>query len=1698
MKHNVNKILAMMMAALLAAGLFSPVQAVFAASNTTFNPTFTYDQEAGDWMIDWLPIDGTHQVTVSWHHPDSSAPDKTVTQTSTLDTLVDGKNRIRLEFEPDHIYDLNFSFTDTDGNPVSFRDRYNVQVTGDMIFFLSDMTFEGTSFNDASYEGDGLLDKSQDVSNPVTLLESGKDPKVTLRWKVPTIWEPAVGNFLDVTDKNVDLNRLKTNPASTVNIDDPYFHISMNVVRDIVTTQVFRTGYDNDTGKIIMRETGNEVSGFNDDGAVVTPDEFVFYTLDQSNGITPGTEYQRISIRLYMWNNAENRQITTSRLLTGFDNGQEFLVRNSDNIFQTIQGRIDSVFTPMRYDVTKIDVDKMEVRIYKIRSRNYAELFYQVQDAGSVYELLRDTGGAGNGIKLPDASIPGSAEWGSVIVEIPLSQDGGHPEHYYRVIVTDGNAQTPMGSLAIDLRMLGNDTGKPPVPREIKAETQYASKQEVTYFNNQAEGQTVKIPTTDLKISFEKPLQWRTRLWGDIQSEPDNDNDFIFHILLNTYLTDDVRNMETRVLEDQEGRKVTVFVPVKEKRVLAIGKKQLQEDPANSSRLVYEMDGTELFRDLSEDESLAFENNEDYDVNSRPDYPEFLLPNTRYYLRMFSTRRGDSELVNWANRTGLDNISYISPVVSFTTFPSKDPPVPLPNLVLKPTEPEPDPVTGKPAFKGISLSFSKVISDNDWKEYTNIIENRKIVYDLYISESTDESSFILLGADCMEPSGLLQTLYPDENPNSGISAVITRFPAGAGEPLKPNTTYYFRMQAKLYVNNETEPFLASDFTPIKSVTTPKIDLDDLDDLERKPRTPVEFSVSVKDGVPQLTDAKVTLYWQHAETDVTYEMVCTKERLAGDYDYSADAYNRAFLEAFRVSTGNELNIDINHLGSHAEYEAVSRAVRLTAERFLTPNTLYFFSLRAVRNRGEENASYSEWVSIPVTTRMVAPPDFIEAVYDVQLGFKMQLAGNVKQEDIRIQLKKGYQSNASWTEVNRSKYSVVKDESDFYVRLYDLEPDTWYDIRPYYLDGDEKIWYDGKDRIWADIERQPVKMKTRNTLNEIEVRFAGEDLYDYFLEIRTDADEDYIRLEYRNEAGNSDYGYWLPDGTRPDGVVDGFYREKITSYVVEGLEDKYVYYAKISAVQMKKGDGTLERRSLLSNTRYYVKAWARNITDSAHIGPALVRTDFSQDDYDKDHFEDVVTDLFESRADGLTRKLYFTVDEPDKTANRVLLKAAMISGLLKVSGPSGVTVDISAEKPGVSQDIVLIPMDVLTALQKTNNRLTIRLAESELTLTGETVDIDALKKAADAYGVKEAMLELVIERKQAGRAEPPQGQMIGSKVFDITMRAVGMKRTYAEMNEIIYDILKEPEATGPFKYGILERELIKLLGEKETLTYKVQAELDGLISQLVEKLEEELSLYIRDILDGGRGFAASRISRRELQELDGAMKLKMLHNGSQSLVRPMVLPTGAAAWQEPPGVKAWLFPYVLVNCKASGQYAVFTTPAVTIAVTDATGAVNPELQRLSLKYDLQKVFGKTLYPEDFVSKDNAVALFEVVAETGNETLGMSVPAKIKHYRLENVLPAAGLNAKVNRQQAASLVVEIYAHKTGVSADVLRPTTHRYIRNASAIPDPVYHRLVIALDLGLTKLEADNSYKGESFVTVEEILKEIMMVLDLLGEW
>lgn len=1679
-----RKIIAVFITVVILTGAIAPSLQPSFAVNDIFNPSVTYNTGTGKWDIVWTPIDGAVLTEITWHNPDGSEGKKEI---DTGKGETDGK--VSLSFLPDHIYDLSFVFKDLNGEEISFRNKYNEVVTQETVYFLADMTFEGTSFENRGgiMDTDPWTNKDEPghEDEPVTRIISGHEPEITLKWKVPTIYSELEHKIVRITERAL-MSYGALEPAGLQTIDFCYFHIRMNEITDKVTPINYRTEFDT-SGKVVVRETGMKVTGFGDNGEVTDPQGYVYITLDQTNGIKPGTEYSDVDIRLFFWDSDKNQQVLTTKLINGYGPGQGYSLVNRDTIFQNIN--INSVFTPMHFEVSKVDIDKIEVRIKKIKNRNYPNLYYQVQEAGAVSDFLEGESALSGGIKMPDSSIPEQIGWGSIIIEVPLNEKGEHPEYYYRVVVTDGDAKTPLGSLAIDLSLLDHDTGKPPVPREIEVQPIYQGKQEIN-----VNGTKVKIPLTKIRVYFEKPLFWDSM-------EPDKS--LSFHVLLSTYLADDVKESETKKIGEPE---ITVNVPVTEHRAAVIGYDDIKEDES-TGKLYFELGGIEtddqgntvrnrLFYDYNADKPIDFE-------NGNYNYPDFLVPNTRYYLRMFTTWSRDNDKVSWINRN-MENlseiISYISPVASFTTFPAMDFPMPVPNFTLE-LEPkdEIDPDTGKPVFSGITVSFPKILRNEDWVKYTDVTEGRRIKYELYMSDSSNENSFVKVNE--------IFTDYPDGNPDTVLSIFVTEFPGGTA--LKPNSTYYFKMRAVLYVNGD-DAFLTGEETPVKFIATPKTDSGSMDDLVRIPRTPVEFSIATDEkGELELTDAKVTLTWLHAEPDVTYEIVCTTKRLSPDAkleDYINDEYhvgnekNPGFLvvyKDYKTNSGDtELHIDVLNTKLYelgfTYNENNSRWARFPVNLpFLKPNRLYYFSIRAVRNRGTADAAYSNWVSIPVTTKMVPAPRFLEAVADVQLGFNIKLSGGIPAEDLKVMIKKADQPNYSYTEVPRSKYSVVRDGTTYYFRIYDLEPDTWYDVLPFYKDGEDTYWYDSDDEDWGDSYHYPIQMKTRNTLNEIEIRFEGEPLYEYFIELRTDDFEDYVTLVYDSDEKDSDYGYTLKDGTRIR-----FYREKTAAYVEDKESDKYMYYAKIYQARHPRSDGTYVRRPLLSNTRYYIKIWARNVDDSNHVGPVTIRTDFSQKDYDDDHKQDEIRDMFEAKADKLTKKLYFTVDETNKSVNRILLKGAMISNLIRASGYTGVTVDISGEKPGVNRDVIIVPMEIIETLQKTSSRLTVKLPGGELVLTADTINPDILNKNAGVTGVKETMLEINVERKPRGSVPHDFGYSYVSQVFDIGFASLSMRRTYTEINNIIYAILKEPDALGPFRYGLLERELNRLLENESILKYQSYSDLEKIIDLALERVEEELSLYIKDILDGGRGFTASVIKRNDLPELTGGIKMKIIHSGTDNLVEPYVIPRGKKEWAEPSGIRGWMYPYLVLTVKTPGEYAVFSKPRIYVPETD--GFADPDLDRFSSKYDLISIFGNVLYPGDFISGEKAVKLFELVTETSEKVKGLSTAAKINYYGISDIVPVTSVNREINRGQADSLAVEIYAFKTGVSSKTMKPSTYMYIKNADRIPDAIYNRVVIAFDLGIAELEADYSYNADQKATVEELLNAVITVLKILGEW
>lgn len=1589
------------------------------------------------------------RTEISWHDPTSGA---LVTQEPVGNFDLGKMIFANLELAPDYIYDIT----------VKTYNAENVQVGEGSTLYLADITFEGECFNIMGLNGD-ILDKAVGFEpggatfGNYTKIRSGYNPQMRLRWKLPRIYHPDAGGnhvvyLTDLSDAQLDLLSELVQRVG--------FRVSMNIGRGSINT------------------LDKEFFGLVPDG-----NGFVSVTLTASDGIQPGTEYERANVGL-LFENAAHEQITLRSTKLRTDEENHFPVRNIDSVFMDHGGILTSIFTPIPFEITKVDVDKVEVRFQRITNGTYNELFYQVQYDSSIDDLYSTVN---PWVKIPDAVLPQGELYGSEIVTITIPGTT-HPEMYFRVVFYDSGSALPRSSsLCVDLRGLGTDSGKPPLPKEITVVPQYDRRKEVAVPSTQVPAPVVEIPMSDLVISFNKPLIWKMRPWSVIQGEPAADDDYAFHVLISTYPPDTNPNPNQTTTIGLKGTQ-TVYLPVKQKRVYVFGKDDLVE---NGDRLSIRLDGETLFKNYITDGDLTYDNDEDPSGDGvKGDYPEFLLPNTTYYMQVFTSRYRDLTDINNDIRDlgGLSDatrskISYLSPVMSFTTWPLDELPVPMPVIELTSVLHSEG---GNLVLDGIDVGYDRVLSEAEWRQYTDLSNTRSIRYDFYISTSPTPESF------SATPVASRTVQYPAEAGELRLNQLIDKVikPDGSEDAIKPNTVYYVKAQATLIVEpSGDDPFeMGSVFTPVKAYTTPRIDSGGFD-IDQKPRTPTEFGLATdEEGNPRVSDAFVDLTWLHKEPGVTYELICTS---IGDIPVDPaeletflqnDTINQAF-----VNNGSETKRHIANPNALADVNG-SIIYQVTGD-FLRPNQIYYFSIRAVRNRGQANQTESLWVTQPVTTPMVKSPAYLEAVRDVEIGFNVicTIAGTTA-DSMEVFMKKAGTADSAYVKLLRSQYTVVKDGNTFYFRIYNLEPNQWYDFKLYNKTGN--VYYNRSSASWQATPGQPVERKTRDTLHEIEVRWEGEgrvdEFYAYLLEVREEDDADYEKLSY-SSTGFTDYGYDLPTGGRIK-----FYIEKTSLQVGQG-SNKYIYYAKISGKPVKQANGTWKDMELKTNAHYFIKLWARNDgEDSLHIGPVDIRTDFSQKDYDDQQKHDNVTEVFNLEAEKLTKKLYWVIDKGRSYAVRVLLKADMVAGLLSSSGGSVITVDLTGEANDPSYVEVLVPQKVLEAIEANDAHLNLAFSGAEVTLNRGSIDLAALKQQALSAGAKEAMLKLKVERNTGAKTALPSGIAALSRYHVLTAMAVGSRYTSTELNTMIYKILKDKTATGPFKYGLLDRELTKVLQQIDSYSYRTQTELKDMITTVIGIVEAEMSVYLKDILEGGSGLSPALTVNKPITSFPGKVGIKLAYQYRNGLIVPFV--NYGTGWKEVSGAKAYAVQYALFRVEKPGEYAVVASGTVTVS---PGSPYEGTIGKIASLYDLTKVFGKTtILPSNPITGQQAVMVYALVSDRIDELTGLTPAQGITKLGVGDVVSASKLSGYMDNQTSVSLAVRLYADKLGISAATMKPAKTIVIKNASAINSRLYQYVILGIDLGFAKT-SNYLFDAGGRSTTGQYLDMIAKVLEKIGQ-
>lgn len=1661
--ERIKRTIAAVLAAVLTYGVFfGNMTPSFAA----VTPVKIYVDGYSNGILDfhWDQLPGVLAAVVTYHSPDNS--NVGTLQTINLDPT---KNTGSISgLKSDYIYDLNLTLYDT-------ADMSGAPIGLGLLYYLPKMSFysEAPAQPYDPISGGGR--------------ESGKNPKLKLRWKIPRIWsaDPAdAGRFVLANDP--DMLTQMENALDAV-YDDGRQITALNFRINISTYLNQLNSIPTHSSIIINSNAGAytaSVSGYPATAAVTAPDANDFVGLElwgrsdadstvptpvpanpnvlADNELLPGSVYYMNIKPIYAATPAGASTISVGK--------------PEDLNGSLLSGPVSYTYTPIRFQLTKDSANNIYVKIYKINqgSLDLPRLFYEVQASD-------------------DPSIQGDWEVKKTMDDSYFSGDyavtvisGVNPnnEIYYRIVVKSDSQSDRLESLKMPYT-LTVDTSRPPLPTGIAVTNRVLNVIRVT---PPAAGSTpIDVKSTDVTIFWDKPLNWDATMAANLS----------YHFLLSTSQTDITTDVPLYVdgtaADGTSGLTYWDSYPAKFRLLKYIN--------ANNAKIIEV--GNKLSFTLSASDLFTWEKEVDPPdvpvgsgtIPNTENYPSFLLPNTVYYLQMYTTTADD------AGTQDENRMSDKSIITSFTTLNGVELEVPLPmGFGLDANGKDSD------SINYIDLTFDKVMN-LDWNNYTNTYDtamyNYNIYYDVFMNSRTDTPFTQIGSTDYLH--GDVGFTGADDPASTSIKARVSTFTTPAaitifGDNLQPNTTYYFKVRTRLVITDKSgvvQTEKMSRDTAILPVTTVVLDVNPPDDSLRKPLAPTDFSIAEdENGNRLLSGSSVTFTWQRQENDVIYQLIRTGQKTNPTDQpaaYEDDPEYTSFLPAYdRISDGvtNDLiYIDPSPGTGYAtdpekfSYDSATRICTYTIDRRMFPNKLYYFSLKAIRvtrtPTGYTTGAESVWVSVPVTTSLIEQPARLEAVNGAELGFFWtDSTPGITAEDYMIYARGP--GDSDYKLMTRSQSTVVKDADGrtYYGRLMNLKPNSSYDVRVFKGAGSGgTLVYDKRE------------LQTRDGYHQLEVKWMGlpvDDFSRYEIAIMAEGSSAYTIL-----SGN-DLEYY----SDKNGNLLPYYTEE-TPLTVNN-RNQY-FHARIREAEVVLPGGLATHQPLRSNEKYYIKVRAVRVdpSDNAlvsyskYIGPVNSRTEFNQDDYDNTDREEKQEAVFLDRMKQLEQGYYWRIAVDNNTADRILLKGDRVVNALRSMSGSTFTVDLTAININIGRDEVYVPVSVVRAMNSTNRSLLIKTPGAEFLLRPDTLDASENKQIKELLArtaVKDLYLRLIVARTNTAPAGfPTAGERISS-INDLEVQAIGSSRSDSELKKLFDDKLynKESGLVGE-KLNILQNTYIGNGPDASKI-------MNEYTEKLVEIIERELSVYIDNTIESTRLAGATQV----ITEFSSPLAASISCSDRQGTKIPYVLYDGSSSWQKITGATQQNGS-VGLNVLKTGKYVVLLVQGTTKDIPDGYWAKD-DISRLTSKYDLSGVFsgiGTSFMPDNKVTCREVILLYEKVTGRSAVNAGLDIKQKSAKLGLDGIINPNGVMKNIRREETAAVLLKLFAVKKGVDADSLRPGGNVYINDEADIDAAYYNSVLMMVGLEVMNTNGEGNFVPSADMTRAEVSVAFVRLLELTGD-
>ncbi len=1617
------------------------IQPVFAADVAIKVYIDSYSKSTGVVNIHWDQVANVTSGTIEYHVPSATGYD-------TISLPIDvTKNSASISgMQADIIYDFKVSLVNSSAQTYVGR-----------LYFLPQVSFYAEQV------------EQQSVTIPGGGVETGDYPSIKIIWNMPRVFnnatntiqyanESAVLSQIDGSIKYLNFSINITGEASLANVI-----LSMNDNRSYTATVSGETQnstysdvkWDSSTGQcsfyllgvkdkstIIPSRDNIRVNAINPETGLSTLPQAIALAGDNEyvlahQEILPGTIYKMSMNTLFV------------------DSDKNYVGTVADGLAENpLLGSTDYTYTPIRFQLTKDTFDTVYVRIYRINQGgvNMPKLYYEVQTSN--VPSSQDTSWTRRK-KLDDSYFDGEYAITGI--------DGINSKNtlYYRVVVKSDSVADRIQSLNLAYKMQ-DDTARPPVPKNIDVI-----------------GVDLALPTaasgitdnsSDVTISWDKPSNW-DQIKGNLT------NDIYFHFLLN--IDAEELNLEPTPYLEANGKSYGMF-PVKYRLVKYISANSPNIDDSGD-KLVYKFKGFDLFKGEDENGNPLTLTNDD-------SYPTYFLPNKTYYLQMYTTKA--------ANRGATYDSTIMSEkslVESFTTLTTSGRDVPIPsNLEWVNTTVKPSSATDE-AEASVQIRFNDL--DIDWSNYTTKhSDNDEVIYDLYMSNRTELSSFKLIGTT--DTTSVLEDVAFTKQTlgsTTWVYATINKFTASNsvasfGYSLSPNTTYYFMVKVRLKMVNEQEQRQSIE-TVLLPVTTPRAGELEPDETAERPLAPTDFAIATDvDGNPMITGQTVTFEWTVNENEAQYNLISTTNKVeadASDTDNSIllDSIYQSFISSFGNKDNNidnnetKLTLDpsVNPLPTNFEYNSATRKCRYTIDTWLYPNKIYYFTLRAeiVNASGTKN---SVWVSIPVTTSLIESPSNLQVVNDCELAFYwFDTTPGMTTDNYSILLKKSNESK--YITLPKADYKIVKDESVYYGRLFELKADTIYDIKVIRMTNNESI--------------SNLRLKTRNDYYEIDLKWQGNaiDAYSgYEIAVKTADDSNYAVLD-----NNADLEKYVDISTHSY----PYYIEKQNSQLNTNY---YTYNARIKLVPTILPDGSLEHLPLKPNTKYFIKVRAVKtdssnlsaVTPSKYVGPVDTRTEFNQEDYDEEDNNTNVTAKFLDLIEKLEQEPYWEIGSGNGVVNKVYVRDDKVKDLLEQAGRFTCTIDISNSANYIYKDEIYLAKDILEAVKINDKSVIIKCKDVEYTIRPNTFDIDNMKefkKALEDEDAEDVFLKLNNTQSSSAQPSVPANTAIVSKMNVLSAQAVASTKTNDDINALIKNELYNE------KTGLIQKKVavIKNPNNKKTQGDVKESEVAEYLNKLYDEVKGELSYYLEDTLEGIAYKEGVLTDTYSISKFSSPLGVKMSYKAG-TIANPFVVYGNSANWQKLTQNLKHDNGYLSYFVTSPGKYVVLSLKDVSTTVSEDSTA-KPYIAKLASNYDLAAVFPglDTSFNSDLnITVKESILLYELISEATVDKQ-TDIKTKAKTYGIDKMINITNVNRNITRQEAAAVIIKLYCQRTGADYNKLKASYNRTIKDDKEIAKRYAMPVYLSLKMGIMTLDSSSKFYPTQAITRAQFATVLQKMLD-----